>query len=169
MNIKFILFGTIILFLLTCFSCGGTDEQCRRDRYIVLTVDFKKAVIDTLGVQKLSNFLIDSVTISGLDNDSILYNNRKNISKADLYLNKFAEQTQYQFSLNDTIDTLTVWHRNTEEYLSFECGCIVTHLIDSIALTGHFIDSVSIKNNEVNILDATNIEIYRRYNYYTGN
>ena len=145
------------------FSCD-TDENCRRDRYIVLSVDFRKAEIDTLGVQKLSSFSVDSVTVSGFENDSVLYNNKKKISKIDLPLNRFSEQSLFEITLNDTIDTLIVWHRNTEQYLSFECGCIITHLIDSIGITGHFVDSVSIKNNEVNTLNATNIELYRHYN-----
>ncbi|MDR1585137.1 MAG: hypothetical protein LBS07_03040 [Prevotellaceae bacterium] len=151
------------------FSCEAVDENCRKERFVVASVDFKKAVIDALGKQSLSSFAIDSVTVSGLDSDSLIADNKKKLSSVDLYLNKFAEETKFSIAFNDTIDTLIVWHRNTEEYLSFQCGCIVTHLIDSVGITGHFIDSISIKNNEVNTLNAKNIELYRHYNYYTGN
>jgi hypothetical protein len=162
MKNKIFLSVIFIVLSVAFFSCD-TDENCRKDNYIVLKVDFKKATIDTLGIQRLSAFSVDSVIVSGLDNDSILYNNRKKISSVDLFLNKFAEQSYYEISFNDTIDTLVVWHRNTESYLSFECGCQTTHLVDAIAITGHFIDSISIINNEVNTLNATNIELYRHY------
>ena len=168
MKNKIPILAVFIIFSLAFFSCE-TDENCRKDRYIVFTVDFRKAVIDMLGRQTLSAFSVDSVTVSGLENDSALYSNRKKINKIDLFLDKFSEQSRYEIAFNDTIDTLIVRHRNTEEYLSFECGCIVTHQIDTAWVTGHFIDSVSIKNKEVNTLNATNIELYRRYNNYIGN
>ena len=152
---------------LAFFSCGA-DENCRRDKYIVLSVDFRKAVIDTLGKQTLSAFAVNNTTVSGLDNDSILYNNN-NISAIKLSLNKFADESRYEIVFNDTIDTLVIRHKNIEEYQSFECGCIVTHLIDTVWITEHFIDSVSIKNKEVNTLNATNIELYRHYDYRTDN
>ena len=158
-----LLLSTIFIIFSVAFIACDTDENCRKDNYIVLKVDFKKAVVDTLGMQRISAFSVDSVTISGLDNDSILYNNRKKISSVDLFLNKFADQSYYEISFNDTIDTLMVWHRNIESYLSFECGCTTTHLVDIIAITGHFIDSISIINYEVNTLNATNIELYRHY------
>ncbi len=167
---KSLLFAISLLFFSLAFLSCDTDDNCRKERFVSVSVDFKKAVIDSLGIQTLSTFSVDSVDLWGIDNDSLILNNQKRSSSAKLYLNKFEEESRFHISFNDTIDTITIRHRNTEEFLSFQCGCVVTHVIDTVLITGHFIDSIAVKNNEVNTLtnNATNFELYRHYNRYSG-
>lgn len=160
-----IIFSALIL-AGAIFTACDDDEQCREENYVMLNVRFYKSVIDTLGKQTNSTFYVDSVTAYGVNVDSVLYNNTKNINYIDLPLNKFTGYSEFDIVLNDTLERLRVWHSNVEEYLSFECGCLITHVIDSFSLTGNYFDpdSLVLYNNGVNTSHAENIQLYRRYN-----
>lgn len=130
---------------------------------------------------KFSSFSIDSLSVQGLRLDtltgkfslvdSILYNNKKKVSTIDLPLNNLLTksnpsknlptQSTFVLKFNTTVDTMTIYHTNINDYLSLECGCIVTHTIDTIITTNHFIDSVQIKIHDVNTINAENIRLYK--------
>lgn len=146
------------------FSCGE-DEECRKDRYVRLGVGFYKINVDVeSGIASPVKLVIDSITVNGLDIDSLLYNNAKKKDSVRLPLNKLAEESTFRFIGNDTTDTFTVYYQNNEEFLSFECGCLNTFTIDvertRQSLTTHYIDSIVVTNPEVNTLDVENIQIY---------
>jgi len=161
----YILFSLI----LTLYSCT-VDEQCRQNRYVNLSIGFYhvKKVQNTISKASLN---IDSLTIRGLRfdslknifilQDSVLYNNSKALNKINLPLHKFLTISKYQIRLNASVDTLTVLHTNTDEYLSLECGCIKTHSIDTVLITNHFIDSIRISNHNVNTSNVENIQLYK--------
>lgn len=151
-----------------CFSACDEDQNCRKERFVAVSADIKKVLTDPQGKRSVSPFQVERLTLSGLNNDSILYNNAA-VSSLSIYLKNFSEETQYRIVLNDTIDTLTIRHRNTDSYLSFQCGCIMTHLIDTAFITGHFIDSVAVVNKQVNTQNAKNIELYKHYKSAVGN
>lgn len=155
----------MLLVVTVLFVACNSDGQCRQDRYVALKIDFKKIVVDSLGDRTVSTLSVDSVTAYGFDIDSILYDNKKSVNTVDFPLNRFADFSQYIISFNDTIDTLTILHANVEEYISFACGILTTHTIDSVSATTNFIDSVAINKNDVNTTYATNIELFHRYNY----
>lgn len=177
---KYILIVLIFSFLLQV-SCV-TDETCTQTKYVKLTTGFYHVVYNDLTkTNTFSTLSIDSLTVQGMKIDtltgqyqlvdSILYNNQKNVSTIDLPLNSlllksnpsknFSTQTTFKIKFNATVDTMTVYHTNLNDYLSLECGCIVTHSIDTVIMTNHFIDSVKIKIHDVNTINAENISLYK--------
>jgi hypothetical protein len=118
------------------------------------------------GTTITSNALyIDSITIKGIGVDSILYNNSKKTQNVVLPLNKLdsLQESSFQVKFNNITDTITIVHQNKTEYLSLECGCIKTHIIDTVLTTNHFIDSVHISVHDVNTTTSAkeNIKIYK--------
>ena len=73
----------------------------------------------------LKNISLDSVSIQGVGQDSILYNNKKSVREVSLPLHKTQNKTQFIFSSGSLIDTLTIEHINTENFISLECGCFI--------------------------------------------
>ena len=59
-----------------------------------------------------------------------------------------------------TKDTIDFYHTNTEEFISIECGCIVTNVITGVAQTTHHIDSIIVVSPEVDLQSKNNIKIY---------
>lgn len=163
------------ILILYCFvnltSCI-VDEQCRQNKNVALYAGFYHVVKNqTTGIITKSTLTIDSLTIKGLKFDSIyskyvyvdsiLYNKTKSINKINIPLHKFVNVSKYEVTFNTKIDTVTILHTNSDEYLSLECGCLKTHVIDSVQTTNHFIDSIKISNNNVNTNNAENIRIYK--------
>lgn len=149
----------LIMFLLGS-SCA-VDEECRKDRFVEMKVQFyKKTLNETTQTYTTSSLSIDSLYVQGLGVDSVLYNNKKSISQIYLPLGKFQNLSQFIVRFNETTDTLTVLHTNHDFYLSLECGCIKTHSIDTVLTTNHFIDSVLIKTHNVNTANAEHLQIY---------
>ncbi|MDP4238888.1 MAG: DUF6452 family protein [Bacteroidota bacterium] len=109
----------------------------------------------------VQGLIIDSLTGQYHLVDSILYKNKKNISSIDLPLNNNSSQSKFKLKFNTTLDTMTIYHTNLNDYLSLECGCIKTHSIDTIITTNHFIDSVRIIIHDVNTYNAENIRLYK--------
>lgn len=148
-------------------SCNVSDEVCRKEKNARLKVGFYTAVFNSsTGKYTSSSLTIDSLTVNGIDSlgnivDSILYNNSKNLSVIKLPLNKFSNESKFIIRFNDSIqDTLTVFHTNYDQYLSFECGIIRNHLIDTVLITNHFVDSVKIEEHNVSTIDAEHLQIF---------
>lgn len=154
-----------------------TDETCIQSKYVKLTAGFYQTTLnDSTKIISTTQTGFDSITVQGmkLDTltgayhlvDSILYNNNKlKLGSINLPLNNFAFQSKFKLTLNTKVDTLTIYHQHFNDYLSLECGCIVTHSIDTVTVTKHFIDSVQIRIHDVNALNVENIRLY--YNYLT--
>lgn len=163
-----------IFFLFCFFSCisCAVDEQCRQNKQVHLGVDFYHVDVNLdANTITRSPLKIDSLTVKGLkydsinskyvNTDSVLYNNSKSISAITLPLHKFENLSMYQIRFNTKIDTLTVLHTNSNDYLSLECGCIKVHFIDTVLTTHNFVDSIHIINHNVNNIDAENIRIFK--------
>ncbi|NDP20756.1 MAG: hypothetical protein GZ091_06720 [Paludibacter sp.] len=163
----YILFISILLFGVSCTK----DEECRKNRYVNMGVGLYhvsyNATTDTYSKSTLS---IDSLTLRGINVDtlsgnetlvdSILYNNKKSISKLVLPLNKLKNQSKYLVQFNQVIDTITILYRKFDYYLSLECGCIKTFSIDTVLTTNNYIDSVRIINHDVNNNNEEHLQIY---------
>lgn len=157
---KQIIYIPLIIFMLSGVSCTE-NQECRKNTNVKMKVGFyKKTLNESTSTYTTSSLSIDSITVQGLGKDSILYNNTKNISAIDLPLNKFANESKFVVTFNQTKDTLTIEHKNTDYYLSMECGCIKAHSIDTVLTTNHFIDSVTISNHNVNTNYAEHIQLY---------
>jgi hypothetical protein len=155
---------------ITGISCTG-DEVCRQSKYVMLEAGlYRVAVNTTNGIRTSTALSVDTITVRGIEIDSItgnekqvdslLYNHTLNISKIFLPLHKFINKSRYLINLNGISDTMTIYHTNYDQYLSLECGCIKIHNIDSIHTTKHFIDSIRIVVSNVNNVNAEHIHIY---------
>jgi hypothetical protein len=65
-------------------------------------------------------------------------------------------ETDYIFQT----DTIDIYHTNTEEFISLECGCVVSNTIVGVAQTTNRIDSIIVVSPEVNLQSGNNIKIY---------
>lgn len=136
-----ILLFCTLYFIIWLQACTP-DEQCRKESIVNMEINF----YDKSTLKKTP---IDSITIYGVDNDSILYNNQKNVSSVALPLQKTKNETQYVFKNGKYNDTLTIQHTNSNNFISIECGCFVYHNITGIDFTHTWIDSIAIINPDV--------------------
>lgn len=174
----FIVFIFVILLHISCAS----DETCTQSKNVILTAGiYHVSYVDSTKTNNYSALSIDSITVQGMKIDtltgkyhlvdSLLYKNQKSVSTIDLPLNnlllksntskKFSTRSTFRIKFNATVDTMTIYHTNLNDYLSLECGCIVTHSIDTVIMTNHYIDSVRIKIHDVNTINAENISFYK--------
>lgn len=159
----------LISVLLLGVSCTK-DEECRKNRYVNMEIGLYHVTFNAATQANVKSTLsIDSLTLRGINVDasgneslvdSILYNNRKSVNRLILPLNKIQEQSKYLVQFNQVMDTITVFHKNIEYYLSLECGCIKTFSIDTVLTTNNFIDSVRIINHNVDNNNAEHLQIY---------
>lgn len=155
-----------LLFVLTISSCN-TDEGCRKDKYVKLQLGIYHVTYNNTTNSRTAVYLnIDSITVKGIGIDSVLYNNTKKINSVTLPLNKAGSTniiSAFEIAFNNITDTITIIHNNQSQYLSLECGSIVTHKIDTVLTTNHFIDSVSISVHDVNTSTSAkeHIKIYK--------
>lgn len=153
----------ILFLLLLIIGLAGchADDTCRKSRIVDVGVGFYLDTINHLNnklvVQKLT---VDSIWVHGVEVDSLLYSNRKNLQNIKLQLNIFAEESKFRFVFNEDVDTLTIRYKNTNHFLSLECGYIRTHTIDTVFSTRNFIDSVAVVNESVNTIYVENIQIH---------
>ena len=167
------IFITLIFSIFLNVSCV-TDDTCIQTKYVKLTANFYVVnPNDSIIANRIKGFYVDSITVQGLKYDSItklyqsvdsiLYNNKK-VNTIDLPLNNNSTvsifKLKFKLKLKSVVDTMTIYHSNINDYLSLECGCIVTHAIDKVTTTYHYIDSARIKVYEVNTINAENIRIY---------
>ena len=146
------------LFFALC-SCGS-DGECRQTAAVSLGVDFYETRFDVTEDQFVPSILNDTLTIFGLDNDSLLANEEL---KRDirLPLKQFSEQTTYIFERKHLLpDTITFFYENEENFISLECGCLIFHRIIDIEHTFYNIDSVVVTNNFAADEQTKNIRIY---------
>jgi len=169
---KHIIYLLLIILVPNLISCAG-DSQCTQSKYVMLEAGlYHVSYNDITKTYTTSTLTIDSLTVQGIKRDtvtgkefpvdSLLYNNSKSVSKIFLPLNKskLANESKFTITFNNTIDTITIFHTNHDDYLSLECGCIKTHSIDTVSTTNHFIDSVRIVIHNVNTTNAEHIHIY---------
>ena len=161
------IFSVLIIFLILSVSCV-VDDTCRKDRYVKMGVSFYKKTFNTSTNKYIVSInSIDSLTVQGLDSinmpvHSILYNNQKAISKIKIPLNKFTTISKFSVKINQTTDTITILHTNSDQYLSLECGCLKVFSIDTVLTTNHN-DSLKITNHNVNTTNAEHLQIYKIY------
>ena len=107
------------------------------------------------------------VTVYGVGRDSLLYDT-KSTSTLNLPLQKLDSISSFAFistinrdsNLIEIVDTIDIYHTNTEEFISLECGCVVSNTIVGIAQTTNRIDSIVVMSPDVNPQSTNNIKIY---------
>jgi len=150
----------VLLVLLPFFGACNNDGECRQERYVAMGVKLFQTKFDAEEeTYVITDFVPDSITVYGVDNDSILYD-KKQINVFDLPLRKTKNESQFVLYANGFYDTLTILHENTDNYLSMECGCVVFANIKEVVPTNNRIDSAIIRIPEVINVKATHVEVY---------
>ncbi|MEA4984448.1 hypothetical protein SDC9_58411 [bioreactor metagenome] len=150
-----ILITSLTLILLLLSSCAQ-EETCRENKQVLFNIGFY--------ISETTNALnIDSITVFGINNNSItpdsLYKNVKNINKIALPLNNSAEESIFVLNINGTHDTLNVQYSNKEYFISYSCGMVITHHVDTVLSTSHLIKSYRILNRDINTTDVQHLQI----------
>jgi hypothetical protein len=155
-KILFLLFAICALSLTNCTS----DGECMQNTDIQATAKFHQPLYNSeTGEYEISDYS-EIIKIFGAGNDSILSDTLL-IKEILLPLNPLKETTEFVFEIKDkAADTLTLFYKNKEYFMSLECGCLVFQTLENVEFTTNQIDSVFISNNEVNQNRVENIKVY---------
>lgn len=135
-------------------SCASDNETCREETRVVLRVGFFSTVNSALAS-------VDSVTVVGIPDGTIFYNNSKSINKVELPLQASGTATEFAIRFNEQWDTLTVLHTTNPYFVSYACGMIYTHQIDTVLIRGSVSKSLKIEAKLVNNQNVQHLQIYR--------
>lgn len=159
-------FFLLIFLLINLVSCSS-DDNCMQDLKFSMKAEIYRMVFDTSIEQFVPEKYSIPVSLYGLGSDSLLYDltltSTLNIPLQKLdTISSFVFETTIQIDTNyvTTIDTIDFYHTNEQEFISLECGCIITNSLVGVAQTTHRIDSVVIVSPEVNLQSSNNIKIY---------
>ena len=155
-----------ILLLLGLVACTSGDS-CMQELKISMKAEIYRMVFDSSIEQFVPEKYTLPITIHGVGRDSLLYN-AKSTSTLSLPLQKLDTISSFVFSTTmlvdsnyvERTDTIDIYHTNTEEFISLECGCIVSNTIVGIAQTTNRIDSIVVMSPDVNLQSTNNIKIY---------
>ncbi|MDR2840834.1 MAG: hypothetical protein LBV75_06165 [Paludibacter sp.] len=156
------LYYILIISSITLYSCSTADDKsCRETEKVQMHINFFDTVYNAAsGKVSEKQLYIDSLTIQGIGSDSLLYENKKNLHEIFLPLKKNENSTQFVILFNQTADTITIQHLNSNYFISLACGCEIVQNIENVTFTHNYIDSLQIINPAINLLDVKNIKIY---------
>lgn len=149
-----------IIFMLSIalFSACKQDETCRESKEVFLRVGFFESVSNKA-------VIIDSLTVFALNQDgsamdSLLYDNQKDVSNIKLPLNKEEQASLFVMQLNDLPqDTLFILYQNIDYFISYPCGMIITHTLDTVRSTHHLIKDVNMVHKNINTTDVQHLQV----------
>ena len=149
--------GMILLLLLITLSLVScAEEGCQESRIVKVNARFfDKASNEPMAL---------TLTLKGVDNDSLLLNSASKVSMFELFLKQDTSVTAYVLSFPaDDVDndTLFIRHTNKDKVISMDCGCATFSTIDAVYYTKHTIDSLVLINKAIGTSDEENIRIYR--------
>lgn len=150
----------LLLLLGSLVSCQP-DTVCRQDNTVALGVSVQYLFTDSAGNTTIQN-TFDSISVQGINNDSVLYANAHNLSALWLPLRPDTSLTAFSLLWHGQYDTLYVRHDNTLRFISHACGCAIYHTIDSVWHRGNAIDSIAIINATVETTQQENIQLTMR-------
>lgn len=147
-------------------SCTS-EENCMQDLKFSMKAEIYRMVFDTSIEQFVPEKYSVPISLNGLGRDSLLYDSTFTstlnipLQKLDS-ISSFVLTTTIQVDTSyvTTKDTIDFHHANSEEFISIECGCIVTNLLTGVAQTTHHIDSIIVVSPEVDLQSKNNIKIY---------
>ena len=138
-----------------------------QDLKFSMKAEIYRMVFDTSIEQFVPEKYSVPISLNGLGRDSLLYDSTFTstlnipLQKLDS-ISSFVLTTTIQVDTSyvTTKDTIDFHHTNSEEFISIECGCIVTNLLTGVAQTTHHIDSIIVVSPEVDLQSKNNIKIY---------
>ncbi|GAB1415142.1 hypothetical protein MASR2M117_05480 [Paludibacter sp.] len=116
--------------------------------------------IDFVNQINNTKLLVDSISVNGLGKDSMIYNNKKNADKILVELNSMTNNCTFVIKFNNTTDTLNVKYINKEYFISYSCGIVTAHELDTLISTNHYIRKIVIKNRFINTTDEQHVQIF---------
>ena len=155
-----------ILLVVGLMSCTS-EENCMQDLKFSMKAEIYRMVFDSSIEQFVPEKYSVPISLNGLGRDSLLYDSTFTstlnipLQKLDS-ISSFVLTTTIQVDTSyvTTKDTIDFHHTNSEEFISIECGCIVTNLLTGVAQTTHHIDSIIVVSPEVDLQSKNNIKIY---------
>ena len=147
-------------------SCTS-EENCMQDLKFSMKAEIYRMVFDTSIEQFVPEKYSLPISLNGLGRDSLLYDSTFT-STLNIPLQKLDSISSFVLTTTilvdtsyvTTKDTIDFHHTNSEEFISIECGCIVTNLLTGVAQTTHHIDSIIVVSPEVDLQSKNNIKIY---------
>lgn len=144
-----IILSGFFLFLLSC-TAGSCFEE---------TESYLKASFYNNVTKKL--LAPDSLTLYGINKDSLIYNKSVNIQTALLPLNTSAESCTFGIQINGITDTIEFRYSSYPHLISKECGYTYFHQLDTLPyFTKHMIKDIYTLNKTITNLNVENIRIF---------
>jgi len=146
-----IILSGFILFLLSC-----TPGSCFEETESYLKASFYTEVGTTKKLQAP-----DTLTLYGLNQDSIIYNKKTGVQVALFPLNASAESSIFVIIINGVTDTLEFRYSSYPHLISKECGYTFYHHLDTEPLPKyHAIKDIYTTNKTITTLNGENIRIF---------
>jgi hypothetical protein len=143
----------IILPFFVCFLASCTQGSCFEE-----TESYLKASFYNYETRKLT--VPDSLTLYGLNNDSIIYNKLAKVQPALIPLNASHDSCIFVVIINGATDTIQFRYNNSPHLISKECGYTFYHHLDTVIPKYHAIKEIIISNRTITNLNVENIRIY---------
>jgi hypothetical protein len=102
----------------------------------------------------------DSLTLYGLNNDSIIYYKKTSVQPALIPLNASQERCVFVIIINGVTDTIEFRYSSYPHMISKECGYTFYHHLDSVIPKYHAIKDIYYSNKTITNLNVENIRIY---------
>jgi Family of unknown function (DUF6452) len=141
--------AVLILFLLSC-----TPGSCFEETESYLKASFYDNVTSKLTAP-------DSVTLFGLNRDSLIYNKATGVQVALMPLDASADSCAFILRVDGLTDTIEFEYSTYPHLISKECGYTYYHQIDTVRnYTKHFIKAIYTANTTITNLNVENIRIF---------
>jgi hypothetical protein len=144
----------IIIVALSTSMIGCLNEDICED-VATLPVRIGFYMVDTAATTS-PKMAIDSITVFGLGNDSIIYNNQKNVAQIEVPLNSNIDSCAFVIRFpglddfdTDPYDTLWFIYERQPNLISMDCGFVTFYQIERINFTGNRIDSIHIEDSNI--------------------
>jgi hypothetical protein len=103
----------------------------------------------------------DSLTLYGLNNDSMIYNKSISVQPALIPLNSSTDSCTFVIQINGVNDTIVFKYSSYPHLISKECGYTFYHHIDTVRnYTKHLIKDIYTANSTITNLNVENIRIF---------
>ncbi len=157
--IKILQLPITLLFVsgLAVFSSCINEEVCEDVSSLPVRIGFY--MTDTLNEE--NPVAINNLTIYGMGNDSLLYNNNDEVASIELPLNATEDSCAFIFQYSNAQDSIivpndTIWfdYQRKPNLISMDCGFVTFYEINEIDYTRNVIDSVNVDDPNIsNSLD----------------
>ena len=143
----FIIIPGIIIYLGSC-----APGSCFEETECYLKASFYKSTVLSTP---------DSLTLYGLDRDSIIYSSKTGVQPALIPLNASTESSKFVIIINGVTDTIEFRYSSYPHLISKECGYTFYHHLDTIPpFTKHIIKVIYLSNPTITNLNVENIRIF---------